>query len=199
MARNLGADLLRDYKREWEKRVVQGGVDLPLPVRDSAAFNMYRAYERQQAALRTVIAEELAANYTLAKHRYGSVGGKSAKSNELEPVGNVPLLTTVRWRSLTDLGHLEEYVRILARTYAEVDRYNFDLSSQQSGRQVPGQVKFTGHMSRRDMADLNLKVGTAIAMSLGPLLLSMEEEPVDVFADFGDSTYITQFPQAKTT
>jgi hypothetical protein len=198
MTRNLTPALLKDYKREWEQRVLDGGGNLPLPVRDSAAFNLYRAYERQQAALRIVVAEELAANYLLAKVGYNGVGGRNASPNEIVPTGNVPLLQTQRWKTLTDLGHLEEYARILARTYSAIDRYNFDLNSGQPVNQVPGQTTFVGRRSRREIADMNLNVGTAIAMSLGPLLLSMEEEPVDVFEDFGDRKFVIEFPQART-
>jgi len=91
-----------------------------------------------------------------------------------------PELRTLRWENLTDLGHLQEYVEILAKTYAAIGEYNVLLKSPVASR-----------LPSREWADWNLKLGTAIAMSAIPLLVSLKRPGVDVRADFQDTKYVT--------
>lgn len=182
LGQNYTPAVIRAYKAVWETRV-RKGVGLPAALVDTTAVSLARVYERQQTALRIVMAEELESNYRVVLYRYSQAGGTTADLSVRMVVG-LPELRMSRWRSMSDVGHLQEYVEVLSRTYAAIELYNFEVArSDKQG--IPAQ----------EWARLNLRVGSAISMSLGPLLVSLGSDPVDVARDFGDDRFLAEFAQ----
>jgi hypothetical protein len=184
LAQNYTEEIIRAHKKDWEDRI-ERGAPLPPAIVEPVATHLSRQYERQQTALRIVVAEELLKNYTTARDRYVSAGGAKA-GLDTHTLQHVPRLHTARWDTLTDLGHLQEYVELLARTYAAVGDYNQCLAGPTAS-----------HLSALEWADWNLRVGTAIAMSLSPLLLSLDRPAIDVLKDFNSDQYLRIFPQEE--
>ena len=184
LSRNLTQALLKEYKKRWEDRVTKG--NLPRMVTDVTAEFEARTRERNATALRIVLAEELKVAYELALYRYkDQTGDGRPAASKMYSEGTIKTqwvtLPSGRWERVTEYGSLQEYVDILVRTYREIEIYNHKIRTP---------AKWTG----TQLMTINLKVGKAIAMSLNSLLISLEHEPKDTFADFAHKGYDAEFP-----